>query len=1076
LLFPLAGLAQYPLDPAKTLDQYNYDHWDSKVGLPDNAVIHLIQSHDEYIWFASYGGITRFNGVDFRTYSAFNTPEIVNNSFTYIFEDNEGVIWTATSGNGAVTVADGKIKIYSIKDGLPSNFVEEIVQDKSGRLWIATSDGLTYKEGNKFVNHDVPKLLTRLGLKSIDVDDDNTVWVGSTNEGVYQLKDGQILNYYNESNGLISNNINYVKVERGNEVWVGTDKGLSIIKNDSIIERTPGNGLPNNMVSTSLVGRNGMEWVGTFRGMGRSDSLGNWSYFSENHPLYENDFTSFMQDAEGNIWLGTYRQGLYKLWDGKFFNFSKENSLQPYIVHCILKRDSKSLYIINELGVDLLTPGENKIEPLDLNHDFSDTKLKFGLLDSRGYLWVATQDYLIKYKDGVSVKINTESGLVNNSVRTLYEDANGNIWAGTSNGISVIEPNGQITNYTSKNGLSHDYIMSIKNDSKGNIWIGTRNGLNVYKDNRFVAFYAKDGLAGDFVFKTFEDSDGVLWVCGNAGLTRFKNGIFNKVTTNNGLPSNTLFQVLEDDNGYFWMTTNQKNISVFSVHKDSLNAFIDGEKKGVTATNYTQADGLKATSTTSSSMSYQDHEGKLWFATTNGVEMIDPLNIEVNKKKPPVMIESFIVGNKSYNLDSSITIPSGKNRITITYAALSYIASERIEYKYKLEGYDDEWLNPDKKRETSYTNLPYGSYTFRVKAANSDGIWNEEGASIEFYVKPAFYQTNLFMIGCVIAAVILVWAIYKIRIRTLENAKVELAKTVAERTLEVVKQKEEIEKQKHEIEEQRTQIEIKNKELQKVNVNLEDIVEERTDQLKKAYNELVEVNKELDTFIYRSVHDVRGPIARLQGLSHLISLETNDEKVLKLVDRLNKAADEMNDVFYNLLNIARLKALEVHSTKVGIKDVVSKVIKRMADKEDYLELEFDISDGFELYSDEDILQIIFHHLIENAIKFRKQNRAQVLITCGEVNDEGVFIRVSDNGKGMELAVADKIFDMFYVGQEDVYGLGLGLYAVKTAIKVLKGDVELIENAYNSEATTFELRLPRAFDQVTKSNSIIKSVP
>jgi len=1066
LLFLVFGLqegviAQYKMDPKKSLDQYNYDHWTSEEGLPDNAVIHLLQSKDGYIWFASYGGITRFNGVDFLTYSSFNTTSIVNNSFTYIYEDSHGVIWTATSGNGAVTVENGEIKIYTMEDGLPSNFIEEIVQDRNGRIWIATSDGLSYKKDTAFSSEEVPKLLKTLRLKSIDVDEDNTLWVGTTDQGVYQMKDGQIINYYNQENGLISDNINYIEAI-GHAVWVGTDEGLSIIKDGKVINETPADGLPNNMTSCFLLDDNGMRWLGTFRGMGRLDSANNWTYFSDGHPLYDNDFTSFIQDDEGSIWIGTYRQGLFRLWDGKFTNYSKKDDqeLQQYIVHCILQKDDNSLFVISESSIDVLFPDQNRFEPYNVGHDFSDTKLKFALTDSKGRLWIATQDYLVRYKDGVTKVYNTENGLINNSVRVLHEDKDHNIWAGTTNGISVIKENGEIKNYTVKNGLSHEYIMSIRSDSKGNIWIGTRNGLNVFKEDHFLTYYTKDGLAGEFVFKTFEDSDGVMWVCGNAGLTRFKNGVFTKITTRNGLSSNTLFQMLEDDKGYFWFTTNQKNISVFKVRKKELNDLADGRIDSVESINYSQADGLKGSAATSSSMSLETRDGRLWFATVNGVEMIEPGHIKKNNRKPPVKIESFMVNGQNFRVDSSIVIPFGKNRITLRYAALSYIASDRIAYKYKLEGYDEEWLNPDKKRETSYTNLPSGKYTFHVKAANSDGVWNDEGASISFYIKPPFYQTPWFIGVSLVVIILIIRMIYKLRVRSLERAKQELANEVETRTVEVVKQKEEIEKQKKEIEEQQKQIEHKNQELLKINTSLEDMVEERTEQLKKAYNELVDVNKELDTFIYRSVHDVRGPLARLQGLSHLISLETNDPNILKLVNKLNFTADEMNDVFYSLLNIARLKSAKLTYSLIRINEVSKHVLRKLDPEGEKIDFKISVKDDFELFTDESILEVILYHLFENAVKFRRDGqKAQILLECKRLSNGEASIKVKDRGLGVVNDIADKIFDMFYVGQEKIQGTGLGLYTVKTAVKVLKGRIALIENARVDEFTTFEVRLP-----------------
>ena len=374
-----------------------------------------------------------------------------------------------------------------------------------------------------------------------------------------------------------------------------------------------------------------------------------------------------------------------------------------------------------------------------------------------------------------------------------------------------------------------------------------------------------------------------------------------------------------------------------------------------------------------------------------------------------------------------------------------------------LEGYDDIWQSSGNKKEISYTNIPYGNYKFKVLAANGDGTWNKKGALLSFYIKPSFFETQLFYWIIGFSSIGLGLFIYNWRIRSLNHARQELALIVDARTSEIMHQKEEIQAQKEAIEVQRREIEEKNAELRKVNLQLEDIVEERTDQLRKTYKELLEVNKELDTFIYRSVHDVRGPIARLQGLSNLLSIEARDPKIHELVNKLSHTADEMNDIFYRLLNIVRLRAIELQIKEIDIRQVIDDILVKLMHDKEKPEIKIEISSDFLLFSDHETIENIFYHLIDNAIKFKRDGHpAMIDIGCSKMKSGFVSIKFTDYGIGLSQEIADKIFDMFFVGHDQIAGAGLGLYTVKTAVKILNGRVRYL---HEEGKTTFEIIIP-----------------
>lgn len=1050
----VGAFSQAGLSPDKQLNQFNFDHWTSEDGLPDNAITYLTQAKNGYIWFASYGGITRFNGIEFYTFNSYNTPELINNSFTHIYEDKEGVIWSSSSGNGVATINGNQVKVYNTDHGLPSNFVEEVVQDQDKRLWVATSKGLVYKENNRFVNNEVPDPLKTLTLKSIDCDEKNHLWIATIENGVYELYRGKVLNHYTTDNGLLSNNINYVNTKNGH-VWIGSGSGLNTIAMGRVIGTTIEDGLPNNMITSSYFDNQHQLWVGSYAGFCRI-SLDGYQYLSQNHPLYGRDITSIMEDEEGNLWVSTYRAGLFKFWEGKFTNYSDyEFDLDiPFTVHTVIPKSDQELVLVHEDGVGSLNLKTGLFSEIDLGVMTTGIKFKYGLRDSQNRYWLATKKGVICYQNGKSDWLTVDDGLIDNNIRVIFEDSQGNIWIGTFFGITRISKNsGELVNFTTDNGLSHVYIMSIMEDSEHNIWVGTKTGLHLFEDGKFKVYNAKDGLAGDFVFKSFEDKENVMWVASNAGLSRYKDGKFNKITVEDGLISNTIFQVLEDDHGYLWFTTNQRNTSVYKVLKSELNDFCDGKIEKIESIEYAQKDGIISTAATSSATSLKTEDGKLWFATHNGVESIDPGNIKINNRVPPVVIEKFEINDVPIDIKKRIILNPGKKRINIRFAGLSYIAPEHIKFKYQLVGYDDGWVEAGDEHETSYTNLPHGEYSFKVIAANSDGLWNNEGAKLSFSIKPAYYETSWFYVLAIFLLIVIIRIIYNLRVKSLTRSRTELEKLVNQRTSE-------IEAQKEEIEAQRTQIEEQNNELITANTSLEDKVQERTEELKKTYGELLDVNKEMDTFIYRSVHDVRGPIARLQGLSQLLGMESKDEKILYIVDKLNDTSDEMNDVFYRLLNIVRLKSADLSYTKIDIKELIENVLDRFHFNIDKVQLSSNLTlaKGAQLLSSRETIDLILYQLVDNAIKFKKPSEPAKVDIEVIKNNSTLTLTVSDYGVGIPKRQATKIFDMFYVGHEEVTGAGLGLYTVKTAVKVLNGQVRLVSNAISDSKTTFEVVL------------------
>ena len=307
--------------------------------------------------------------------------------------------------------------------------------------------------------------------------------------------------------------------------------------------------------------------------------------------------------------------------------------------------------------------------------------------------------------------------------------------------------------------------------------------MNLYLNGTFTAY--KDGLSNNIVTTIYEDTGGVLWVgTPGGGLNRFKDGKFVACTTRNGLFDDTIYKIIEDANGNFWMSSNK---GVFRVSRKELDDVVEGRSQSLSCVSYGEADGMRSAECNGRNQSpgWKTSDGRLWFPTVNGVVTVDPNNLKMNGLSPPVLIEQVIIDKETIDQRESAQLPSGNGDMEIHYTALSFFVPERVKFRYKLEGFDKDWIDANTRRVAYYTNVPPGNYTFRVMACNNDGVWNETGASFQLYLAPFFYQTYWFYGLCAFALAAMVAAGHRIRVKQLKARERVLEIRVEERTEEL---------------------------------------------------------------------------------------------------------------------------------------------------------------------------------------------------------------------------------------------------------------------------------------------------
>lgn len=388
-----------------------------------------------------------------------------------------------------------------------------------------------------------------------------------------------------------------------------------------------------------------------------------------------------------------------------------------------------------------------------------------------------------------------------------------------------------------------------------------------------------------------------------------------------------------------------------------------------------------------------------------------------------------------------------------------------------LEGYDDDWNNVGDRRIAYYTSLPPGEYTFKLAACNNDGIWNVSEQALELVVEKAFWQTNIFYTFSAVGIAILVFGIVDFRTRRVKQLNRDLEDKITARTREVLLQKEEIEAQRdyiesknRELEKARNVIARQYEDLQEINENLEVKVEERTMELQKAYRDLIRANKELDDFVYKSAHDIKGPLARLQGLCNLALLESGDTTANRYIKKLQRESILANRILEKLSHAHAVKNMRAEAAAVQLYELMQHVLKMLKNVEatEKVHFKIDIAGDLILVSDSKLLKELFYNVLENAVIFRADEKPEVHVSAILLGSD-VIITITDNGTPVDEEVRSDIFKMFVKGSERSEGLGLGLYIAKKAAEGLQGTIVLKKS--EGKGNVFVISIPRDLTNV-----------
>ena len=1058
------------------LASWVHEAWTAATGLPVNTVNDVIQSRTGYIWVTTYDGLVRFDGVRFTVYNTTNSPGLTTNRLLSISEGSDGTLWIVNEQYRLTRFRDGRFTLLAA-DSVGD--VQTIVEDRTGRIWVATTKGLAVVRGDSVVP--IGRETLSGPILSVIRRHDGSIWAGGrAGVGLYRVASGDRVQKIPVDSSLESGEIQAMHEDSSGTLWIGASHGFWSGRQQFTAVRARVRA-PQHVIGLYALHRRGVFALTTqgiyrltpdptltfepsaslYEPIGWTDGESVWyatitAIFRDGRqvaaipqpPEYRSSViaTTAMLDREGSIWVGTTAAGLHRLRQSLFTTYSVGEGIANQNVYPVYADRSDDVWVGTwGFGISRIDAKSGQVTTWP-RQDAVPFHVYSFLEDRPGRLLIGT------YAGLASCTIATmqcgregPEAMRAGAPIALYQGPRGDVWAGTTVGLWHREDT-VWSEVSPAAGAPNAPVRAFAATRDGALWMGTNGaGITRLHDGQFTPVRVADGLPSDLVRALYQDADGWLWVgTEGRGLARLdprgwdSSGGSRKIVTigaGDGLYDEAIHQILEDDAGRLWMNTNR---GVFWVPRAELIAFADGKTARVHSTSYTERDGLRNREGNGGVQpaGARTRDGRFWLPTQDGVAVVDPARVRRDRVAPPVVVERVVANGAPLDrVGDHVNVRVRQRDLQIEYTALTFLEPANVRFRYRLEPYDADWVDPGNRRTAFYTKVPPGRYTFRVEASNEQNAWNGRSAPLVLSVEPYFYETTLAksLAALTVGAALLFWIRW--RLAAGHRRERELAALVDTRTAALRANEQQLEAQNA--------------------------------QLAVQASKLAELNQVRSRLFANLSHEFRTPLTLILGpLRGLVDGRHGE---------LNAAAREQADLMLRngqrllrlinqILDLTKLQAgavtLDPRSHDlIGFARGVTLAFSPLAERRG-IALRFTAQvPELRLTFDPEQLEKVLLNLLSNALKFTTRG-GEVEVTVG-AQSSGAEMTVRDTGVGIAPNELPRVFERFYQSDSSATrryeGTGIGLALARELVELHGGTIG-VESTLGS-GSTFTVKLP-----------------
>lgn len=1072
-------------------NKLDFNHISIEKGLSQSIVYSIYQDSKGFMWFGTLDGLNKFDGFHFEVYRCMrngDTTSISDNQILELIEDNDNNLWVGTArGLSKINLLTNEVKSFYFnknKVGKSAQKVRSIYFDKKNILWLGTDAGLIkFNISNyqyKYFDCNSQNVYCN-NVWSVNPSKDGGLWVGTTKRCFKFNETSGYENVFSLEHYPNLKTIRYIFEDNRKNVWISTD-GSGLFKysqKDNTLKHYIGeqNQYNENKYRQIYQDSEGLLWISTYNGLKlydyENDDFQIWQHNeNEFNTISSNKLISLYEDKSGLLWIGSYGGGL-NIANKKGNKFGKINSklneyknLSSNIILSILYTKDDLLYIGTDKGLNVINLKSKTLEVIKSSKNGLSENVIYALTqDKQGNIWIGTgggalNKYNPKTKSFKKYNIINKDYLneLHFGIRSLFFD-NDIIWIGSYIGLSKFDiktEQFQYYQYDPKNpySLSSNIILHITKDKNDLLWISTEGGgFNIFdnKNNSFekhsiIHNYA-NSISDNVVRFILPDSNDIYWIATSKGLNKFnfKTKQFKVFNTSHGLSNNLVYSIIKDKDK-LWMSTNM-GLSQFDIKSEVF-------------TNFTIKDGLQSNEF-NQACCFKNYKNEIYFGGINGINMFYPENIVQDKYIPSVCITDIMIYNKSIKEDiektkgtnipylKNIEIPYSQNVFSIYFASLHYLSPDKNKFSYMLEGFDKDWIDCETRRMATYTNLSPGKYVFKIKATNSDGVWNETPTELEIRIIPPLWLTTWFIILVICLIIFVIIIIIKKRERSLKIEKLVLERKVLERTIEIEIQNKEIASQRdvlkelnYEMVQQHEKIMIQSIALEKVNKTLEERVKVELEKNREKELLLMQQSRHasMGEMIGNIAHQWRQPLNAIAVIIQNFQ-EAHDYNELNaeyVSTKVKKAMEIINFMSQTIDSFRHFFKPDKEKVVFEIEEVVSNTISFIdaSFKNSNIQIKINKAKGLYVLGFPNEFSQVILNILNNAKDVLIERYIVDPIVSIDIfeRNKKAFIRIADNAGGIHPESMNKIFEPYFTTKEEDKGTGLGLYMSKMIIE------------------------------------------